>query len=106
MNAPLSPAPLDLVLDALREVLGAGSDSDSGSDSADAPELGPQTRLLELRAFDSLALASLVELLEARLGRLLPDEAIVPESFETPASIVATLVAPAQGGHAQDGAHP
>jgi acyl carrier protein len=91
VSTAASPAPLDLVLDALDEVLGTGT------------AIGPATPLLERPDFDSLALASLVELIEARLGRPLPDEAIVPEAFDTPASIVATLVAPAMGGRAQDG---
>ncbi|HXV93764.1 MAG TPA: acyl carrier protein [Pseudonocardia sp.] len=94
MSTAADPA-LDLVLGALDEVLGAGP-------GAGAP-IGPATRLLELPGFDSIALASLVELLEARIGRPLPDEAIVPEAFDTPASIVATLVAPAMGEQAQDG---
>lgn len=53
--------------------------------------LHEEARLLEVPGFSSLVLAALVESLERRLGREIPPERIVPETFESPRSIALTL---------------
>ncbi|MFC5744456.1 acyl carrier protein [Actinomadura rugatobispora] len=82
MTPTRSPA-VDLVNRVLQAVLG------------DEADLTAETPLFEVPGFDSLALAAVVEGLEAELERPLPDELITPESFETPARIAEVLVAPA-----------
>ena len=47
----------------------------------------PQTRLLEADILDSIALVGLVQFLESEFGLEIPDQDLVPELFETPASI-------------------
>lgn len=80
--AAVSFAPADLVTKVLREVLGA-----------DVP-LAPDTDLFTVPGFDSLALAAVVEGLEAALGQELPDELMTPDAFATPHDIVSRVVAP------------
>jgi acyl carrier protein len=96
-SSPLGPpaarldpgrAALALVLEVLADLLGDGADDRD-------PMIGPETDLFALPAFDSLALAELVERLEARLGVVFGVGEIVPEAFESPARIGARLVAPA-----------
>jgi acyl carrier protein len=75
-----------LVLDVASETLGGGR------------RLTESTRLLELPACDSLAIATLVERLEDRLQREIAPELIVPETFATPMTIAAALGVGAGGG--------
>jgi acyl carrier protein len=72
---------VDLVLKVLRAVLG------------DDVELVADTELFGVPGFDSMALAGVVEGIEAELGVELPDDLLMPEVFETPAVIAANLVA-------------
>lgn len=78
-----TPTPEAVVESVLRSVLG------------EEVRLSADTRLFQLAGFDSLALAAVVEGLEAELGVALPDELITPEAFETPAAIATSLVVPA-----------
>ena len=62
-------------------------------------KITPQTRLLEADILDSIALVGLVQFLEAEFGLEIPDGDLVPELFETPASIsdyVAGRLAPSR----------
>lgn len=85
MSDSAATGSLTIVLAALRQVLGA-----------DAP-VTADTELFEVPGFDSLALASLVAVLEERLGRFLDDELIVPEVFATPSTIAHGLLDTASG---------
>jgi acyl carrier protein len=69
-----------VVLDVASETLGRGR------------RLTASTRLLELPACDSLAIATLVERLEDRLQREIAPELIVPETFATPLTIASALL--------------
>ncbi len=69
-----------LVLDVASETLGRGR------------RLTASTRLLDLPACDSLAIATLVERLEDRLHREIAPELIVPETFTTPSTIASALL--------------
>ncbi len=56
------------------------------------PEPVPlEAELIDLDGFSSLFVAELVERLEEELGRELPPELIVPETFESPATLAAAL---------------
>ena len=77
---------LALVLRVLREVLGP------------EPLLAADTELFDVQGFDSIALAALVEGIEAGLDLPLADELITPEVFATPGLIVARLVRPTLRG--------
>jgi acyl carrier protein len=79
---PTSPPAVDLVSRVLHAVLG------------DEVALTADTPLFDVAGFDSLALAAVVEGLEAALGTPLPDELITPEAFGTPGDIAGILVAP------------
>lgn len=83
---PKTPPAVDVVRKVLRSVLG------------DEVHLTADTRLLEVAGFDSLALAAIVEGLEAELGLALPDELIIPEAFVTPGDIARQLVCPTLRG--------
>jgi len=86
VSSQATTEPLALVLEVLHAVLGA-----------DVP-LAADTELLEVRGFDSMALAALVDGLEDRLGMRLADELIVPDVFATPGLIAGRLVGPALSG--------
>ncbi len=75
-----------LVLDVVADTLGR-----------DLP-LTPSTRLLDLPACDSLAIATLVERLEDRLRCEIAPELIVPETFATPLTIASALLATSVSG--------
>jgi acyl carrier protein len=86
MSSDDTGAPLDVVVQVLYEVLGSGS------------ALTADTQLFDLPGFDSMALAALVEGLEARIGLPLADELITPDAFATPGLIVEHLVRPTLRG--------
>lgn len=71
-----------------------------------APEIGPETDLLESGLLDSLALLEVVERVEHLAGVVLPAHLISPETFRTPQDVcraIATLgaLSPApRGDHA------
>jgi acyl carrier protein len=76
---------LELVLRLVRAIVGEEMDM-----SADTP-------LFETAGMDSIGFADLIERLEAAVGPL-PDEALVPASFSTPARIASTLLSHVPGG--------
>lgn len=78
-GAPAS-APLALVYDALRRVLGGET------------PLTQDTDVFGLPGFDSLALVALVAELEERIGRPVDDDLVTPEVFATPGTIARSLV--------------
>jgi acyl carrier protein len=56
-----------------------------------SPELAGDTELLRSGLIDSLSLVTAVTRLEARFRVTLPAEALVPETFETPATVHAVV---------------
>lgn len=74
-------APLTDVILVLRDVI-------PGS-----PELADDTELLTSGLLDSLSLVTVVARLEAKFGFVFPAEALVPETFETPAALSDVVVA-------------
>jgi acyl carrier protein len=65
----------------------------------DALLVSEATVLFDLPGFDSLAVTSLIDRLEARLGIELPPDIIRPELFETPGKLADAMLraaAPAQ----------
>lgn len=57
-----------------------------------SPTLDDHTELLGSGLIDSLSLVDAVTRLEARFGFMFPPEALVPETFETPAALHAVVV--------------
>jgi acyl carrier protein len=57
-----------------------------------SPELDDDTELLSSRLIDSLSLVTAVTELESRFGFTFPPEALVPETFETPAALHVVVV--------------
>jgi acyl carrier protein len=57
-----------------------------------SPELDAHTELLGSGLIDSLSLVTAVTQLETRFGFMFPPEALVPETFETPAALHAVVV--------------
>lgn len=57
-----------------------------------SPELDDDTELLGSGLIDSLSLVAAVTQLEARFGFTFSPEALVPETFETPAALHAVVV--------------
>lgn len=57
-----------------------------------SPELAEDTELLTSGLLDSLSLVTAVARLESRFGFLFPPDALVPETFETPAALSEVVV--------------
>ena len=91
---PKTPPAVDVVQDVVRDVVRKVLRSVLG----DEGYLTADTQLFHVAGFDSLALAAVVEGLEAELGLALPDELITPEAFVTPDDIARKLVVPALRG--------
>jgi acyl carrier protein len=71
---------LDCVLDVLRARFSTGV------------MVAANTSLMDLNGFDSLFIAGLIEQLEDRLGVDMDPALILPETFETPATLADALV--------------
>jgi acyl carrier protein len=57
-----------------------------------SPELDSETELLQSGLIDSLSLVTAVTRLESHFGVTLPPEVLVPETFETPATVHAVVL--------------
>jgi acyl carrier protein len=56
-------------------------------------KIGPDDPLISSRVLDSLALLRLISFLEDRLGVMIEDTELVPENFETIATITSMIAA-------------
>ena len=59
------------------------------SDTGVAQEITLQTGLLETGVLDSIGLVGLIQFIESEFAVQIPDADLVPELFETPATVAA-----------------